>query len=96
MLKATKVDGIYDKDPVKHSDAKKFDKLSYEEALELDLKVMDATAIALCRDNDIEIRVVDLFSRKNVLEAATQKKGGTSIRRYRTTALPEIQVKKEK
>lgn len=81
LLKATKVDGIYDKDPKKYKDAKKFESLTYEDALGLDLKVMDSTAIALCRDNDIEIRVVNLFSRESVMQAACKKKGGTSIMR---------------
>jgi len=79
VVKATKVDGVYDKDPKKHKDAKKFDYLSYEEALGLDLKVMDGTAVALCRENGIEIRVVDLFDRKEVLRAVSEKKGGTLI-----------------
>lgn len=79
LLKATKVDGIYDKDPKKYKDAVKFTNMSYEDALKLDLKVMDGAAIALCRDNGIEIRVVDLFSRPCVMKAVTERKGGTLI-----------------
>lgn len=79
LVKATKVDGVYDKDPKQNGDAKKFDKLSYEDALGLDLKVMDGTAVALCRENGIEIRVVDLFSREEVIRAVTKREGGTLI-----------------
>src|SRR5687767_694785 len=60
LMKATKVDGVYDKDPVKHSDAKKFHRLSYLEVLQRNLKVMDSTAISLCRDNKLAIIVFDL------------------------------------
>ncbi|MBS0585930.1 MAG: UMP kinase [Verrucomicrobia bacterium] len=79
LLKATKVDGVYDKDPAVHKDAKRFKLLSYEEVLHLDLKVMDAPAVAMCRDNNIEIRVVELFSREALLKAILEKKGGTLI-----------------
>lgn len=60
MLKATKVDGIYDKDPVKHSDATRHDHLTYDEVLDRRLGVMDLTAILLCRDNDVPLRVFDM------------------------------------
>lgn len=79
LLKATKVDGVYDKDPALHADAKKYDELTYEEALELDLKVMDATAIALCRDNQMEIRVVNLFSESDIIDAVNKKPIGTLV-----------------
>jgi uridylate kinase len=59
LLKATKVDGIYDKDPAKFADAKPLPEATYEEALAKDLKVMDAAAFALCRDNKIPIVVFD-------------------------------------
>jgi uridylate kinase len=84
VVKATKVDGVYDKDPKKHKDALKFEKLSYEDVLNLDLKVMDATAVALCRENNIEIQVVDLFSREDVIRAVTEKIGGTLISKNKT------------
>lgn len=61
LMKATKVDGIYNKDPVKHPDAKKFDQLSYSEVLAGKLQVMDATAVTLCRENGIPIRVFNMF-----------------------------------
>jgi uridylate kinase len=60
LLKATKVDGIYDKDPVKYPDAVKYDKISYSQILAEKLQVMDATAIALCRSNQIPIFVFNM------------------------------------
>lgn len=62
ILKATKVDGVYDSDPVKNPDAKRFDRLSHREAIQKELKVMDTAAISLCRDNHIDILVFDLSS----------------------------------
>ena len=66
ILKATKVDGIYDKDPLKHTDAKIFKQLSYMEVLNKDLKVMDATAISLCREGKIPIIVFNMFESGNI------------------------------
>lgn len=60
MLKATKVDGIYDADPVKHPGAKRYSQLSYDEVLDQRLNVMDLTAIVLCRDNHLPLRVFDM------------------------------------
>lgn len=60
LIKATKVDGVYDKDPVKHADARFYAELDYDEALSRNLGVMDATAITLCRDNGLEIRVINI------------------------------------
>lgn len=60
ILKATKVDGVYDKDPVKHADAKRFEEVSYLDALNKGLKVMDATAISLCMDNALPIIVFSM------------------------------------
>ena len=60
IFKGTKVDGIYDKDPVKHDDAKRYDRVSYDEVLAKNLKVMDASAIALARDNNLPIIVFSL------------------------------------
>ena len=59
VLKATKVDGIYDKDPVKYADAVKYETVTYTEVLNKNLKVMDATAISLCRENKLPIIVFD-------------------------------------
>ena len=60
LMKATKVDGVYDKDPVKNPDAKKFDRISYKEVLARDLHVMDAAATSLCMDNSLPIMVFNL------------------------------------
>ena len=79
LIKATKVDGIYDKDPNTCSNAKKFDSLLYEDVLSKDLKVMDAAAVALCRDNGIEIRVLNLFDRTGLINAVCNRIGGTVI-----------------
>jgi len=78
LLKATKVDGVYDKDPVKYPDAVKFSQLSYIEALEKNLKVMDATAIALCRENQIPIKVFNFFT-EDILEALSNENCGTLV-----------------
>jgi uridylate kinase len=69
LMKATKVDGIYDKDPMVHPDAKKFDEISYTEVLRQDLKVMDSTATALCHDNHMPIMVFNL-EQQNVFDRA--------------------------
>ncbi|MCB1084767.1 MAG: UMP kinase [Chlamydiia bacterium] len=79
LLKATKVDGIYDQDPKKHPNAIKSDHLTYEEVLTKNLHVMDGTAIALCRESDIPIHVFNLFEKGALLKAVTQKKGGTLV-----------------
>jgi uridylate kinase len=79
ILKATKVDGVYDKDPKKHNDAKLFNRLSYLEVLERNLKVMDSTAISLCRDNNLPIRVFNLGVRGNILQAVSGEPIGTIV-----------------
>jgi uridylate kinase len=79
ILKATKVDGIYDKDPVKHQDAKRFKEVSYLEVLQRDLKVMDSTAISLCRDNDLPIMVFDMGPKGNVVRAVMGEPIGTLV-----------------
>lgn len=66
IMKATKVDGIYNKDPMKHKDAVKFDKLSYIDVLNKEIKVMDSTAITLCMDNDMDIVVFNMFEQGNI------------------------------
>jgi len=68
IIKATKVDGIYDKDPNKYSDAKLLKELSYEEALKENIKVMDDTAIALARENKLPIIVCNMFKKGNLLK----------------------------
>jgi len=79
LLKATKVDGIYDKDPVKHKDAKRFHRLTYLEVLQQNLKVMDSTATALCRDNKLAIVVFDLHSRGNIRRVVVGESVGTLV-----------------
>ncbi len=79
VLKATKVDGIYDKDPIRYPDAKKFDKVTYSEVLSRQLQVMDATAIALCRENRIPIRVFNLFSNEDLIKAVCNQPVGTLV-----------------
>ncbi len=66
LLKATKVDGVYDCDPDHNADAKRYDRLSYTEVLDRDLRVMDSTAIALARENRIKILVFSLLTRNNL------------------------------
>ena len=80
ILKATKVDGIYDKDPLKHKDAKKFKRLSYMEVLNKDLKVMDATAISLCREGKIPIVVFNMFESGNINRIIMGEDIGTIVK----------------
>ncbi|MCP2520686.1 UMP kinase [Candidatus Aminicenantes bacterium AC-335-A11] len=80
ILKATKVDGIYDKDPLKDKGAKKFAELKYFDILEKELKVMDATAISLCMDNKLPIIVFNLKNRGNIKKAILGEKIGTIVR----------------
>jgi uridylate kinase len=79
ILKATKVDGIYDKDPMVHKDAVKFDQLGYIEVINRGLKVMDSTAITLCMDNDIDIIVFNMFEKGNIQKVAIGDKIGTTV-----------------
>ncbi|MBP9665263.1 MAG: UMP kinase [Pyrinomonadaceae bacterium] len=69
ILKGTKVDGIYSADPVKDASATKFDKITFQEVLEKNLKVMDASAISLCRDNDLPIMVFNMREAGNIVKA---------------------------
>ena len=79
MLKATKVDGVYDKDPVKHPDAKRFSRLTYLDVLSRNLKVMDSTATSLCRDNKMDIVVFDLGVRGNIRRVVSGEAIGTLV-----------------
>lgn len=79
IMKATKVDGIYDKDPMKYSDAVKFDKITYIDVLNRGLKVMDSTAVSLCMDNKLPILTFDLTGEGNVLRACMGEKIGTLV-----------------
>lgn len=80
ILKATKVDGVYNKDPMKHKDAVKFKELTYMEVLQKELKIMDATAISLCMQGNIPIIVFNLFERGNIKKVITGKEIGTKVR----------------
>ena len=79
VIKATKVDGIYDKDPVKFADAKKYEKVTYNEVLAKDLKVMDATAISLCRENKLPIIVFNSLIEGNLRRVIMGENIGTTV-----------------
>ena len=81
ILLAKKVDGVYDKDPHKYPDAKKYSTLSYIEVLDQGLQVMDSTAITLCMDNDIPILVFGLDNPENIYKAITGEEIGTIVSR---------------
>lgn len=79
IMKATKVDGIYDKDPMKHKDAVKFDQLNYIDVLSKGIKVMDSTAISLCMDNKMEIIVFNMFESGSIQKVVDGKSIGTKV-----------------
>jgi uridylate kinase len=79
ILKATKVDGVYDRDPMADRKAKKFAELTYIDVLKKNLKVMDATAISLCMDNGLPIVVFDLTKRGNIVRVVRGEKIGTVV-----------------
>jgi uridylate kinase len=79
ILKATKVDGVYDADPVLVKDAKMFDRISYMDVLKLGLKVMDSTAISLCKDNNLPIVVFNLNRSGNIRRVVTGEKIGSLV-----------------
>ncbi len=79
ILKATKVDGVYDSDPLVNTDARKFTKLSFIEVLNKGLKVLDSTATSLCMDNDIPIVVFDINSPGNIINVLKGKNIGTLV-----------------
>jgi uridylate kinase len=80
LLKATKVDGVFDADPKKFGDAKKFETLTYIDVLNRGLQVMDSTAISLCMDNALPIVVFNLLTRGNVMRVVCGEKIGTWVR----------------
>ncbi|MFH1212879.1 MAG: UMP kinase [Candidatus Neomarinimicrobiota bacterium] len=84
IIKATKVDGVFDKDPEKFADAKFFNKLDYQTVVEKRLKVMDLTAITLCQDNDLPIIVYNMKVPGNLRKILTGEKVGTIISRSRS------------
>ena len=79
ILKATKVDGIYDKDPVGNDDAVKYDKLKFIDVLKQEIKVMDSTAISLCMDNELDIIVFDIFEKGNIKKVVEGAQIGTIV-----------------
>ena len=80
ILKATKVDGVYSSDPVKNKNAKRFETLRYIDVLKKGLKVMDATAISLCMDNELPIIVFSLKKEGNIKRVVTGEKIGTTVK----------------
>ncbi len=80
VLKATKVDGVYDRDPVRHPDAKRYDTITYGEVLTKRLGVMDATAIALCREQNMPLRVFSIHKPGSLKRAALGENEGTLVK----------------
>jgi uridylate kinase len=80
MLKSTRVEGVFDEDPEKNSDAKKYDEISYKDVVSSKLKVMDLTAITLCEENEMPIRVFDGTTPGNIYKALTGESMGTLIK----------------
>ena len=79
VIKATKVDGVYSDDPEKNPDAKLFEKLSYDDVLKKNLRVIDHSAISLCRDNNIPVIVLNIFKKSNITKAICGEQVGTLI-----------------
>ena len=79
LMKATKVDGVYDSDPAKNPDAKRFEKISYMEVLNRGLHVMDSTATSLCMDNNMPMIVFDLTQKGNIARALKGESVGTTV-----------------
>jgi uridylate kinase len=79
LLMAKNIDGVYDKDPKKHPDAKRYAKVSFTDALHRELRVMDATAFALCRDNELAIAVFELATPGNIQRVVCGEQIGTIV-----------------
>ena len=79
LLKATKVDGVYDSDPVRNADAKRYDTISFDQVLADKLLVMDATAVVMCRDNGLPLRVFDLTRANALVQAMSGDDVGTLV-----------------
>jgi len=79
LLKATKVDGVYDKDPRKFADAQRFEQLTYDEVLNRGLEVMDTAAFALCRDSEVPLRIYDLSVPGNLMRILRGEPIGTLV-----------------
>lgn len=80
MIKGTKVDGIYNKDPMKHDDAVKYDVVSFDEAVEKRLGVMDQTAIVMCRDNNLPVKVFDMNRSGDLMRLVMGENVGTTVK----------------
>jgi uridylate kinase len=79
LIKATKVDGVYSSDPMKNKDAVRYDTLSYDEVIERKLGVMDTTAVVLCRDNNMPLRVLNMTKPGSLLKAVQGEDEGTLV-----------------
>ena len=79
VAKATRVDGVYDKDPLKNPDAVRFTEIGFSDVLSKNLKVMDASAVAMCRDNRLQIRVFNLNTTGNIMRMSMGEHVGTLI-----------------
>ncbi len=79
IAKATRVDGVFDKDPLQHADAIRYEKVSYQEVLTKQLRVMDASAVAMCRDNQMPVLVFNMHITGNILRMAQGETVGTVI-----------------
>lgn len=80
MIKGTKVDGIYDKDPMKHDDAVKYDTVSFDEAVQKKLGVMDTTAIVMCRDNNLPVKVFNMNNSGDLMRLIMGENIGTTVK----------------
>jgi uridylate kinase len=81
IFKATRVDGVFDADPLKEPNARRFDELTYIDVLNRQLQVMDATAISLCMDNDLPILVFNMMEAGSILRAVSGEQIGTLVHR---------------
>jgi len=79
LIKATKVDGVYDKDPMRHDGAVRYERLTFDEVLSSRLEVMDATAIVMCRDQGMPLRVMDIYKPRNLLRVVQGEEIGTLV-----------------
>ncbi len=79
MIKGTKVDGIFDKDPMKHDDAVKYETVTFDEAIQKKLAVMDTTALVLCRDNDLPVKVFNMNNQGDLMRLVNGEGVGTTV-----------------
>ncbi len=80
LIKATKVDGLYDKDPAKFTDAKFIEETTYDDVILNHLKVMDMSAMSLCQENSLPIKIVNIFDKGNILKAVSGEKIGSIVK----------------